>query len=287
MKADEHPVQPEKLAELIGRADKIVVFESPMEGAEVLFSSTDPRDIREFRDSLALAAPPEGFHCMCIGEPAVRLYREGKELALVTNHHGNSVRSSLWTSDAIVKDPEKWLAWFDARKIPGPRREFEGMMADEKNYKKAYERWLAAMPKSVEPLWDEVMEDEFSPDLEPARKALAKEFPDVQPRILALFAWYGSGDGPWSGFPSYESVAEELLLDFPTPDLIAAAQSENLSESQIEGAARLFGGWEFSQRRPDDRKNLPAPLKARLLEHSLKSTDADKLGRARSAFAPS
>jgi|SRR6185295_15705735 len=53
----------------------------------------------------------------------------------------------------------------------------------------------------------------------------------------------------------------------------------------LEGAARLFGGWEFGQRRPDDLDALPADLKKRLLDHSLKSSDADKLGRAKHAFA--
>ena len=42
---------------------------------------------------------------------------------------------------------------------------------------------------------------------------------------------------------------------------------------------------DFSQRRPNDRKTLPADLKKKLLVHSLKSSDDDKLGRAKNAFA--
>ena len=92
------------------------------------------------------------------------------------------------------------------------------------------------------------------------------------------------GAGPWSGFPSYEEIAEKLLLEYPTPELIASAETETLTEPQLEGAARLFGGWPFGQSRPADSKALPAPLKKKLLDHSLKSTDEDKLLRARSAF---
>jgi hypothetical protein len=284
-KKDARPVESAKLAALIKQADKIVVSDSPMKDARVLFTSTVPKDIAEFNDALTVTAPKEWFHCMCIGTPAVRLYRGDTELALITSHHGRSVRCSLWTSDAMLKDPEKWLQWFDARKMPEPRKEVDDMAARAKQGEISYARWRAAMPKSVRPLWERAIRDESSPNVKPLRAALAKEFPDTRQRILALFSWYGSGDGPWSGFPAYESAAEELLLDIPTLDLVAAAQTDNLTDTQLEGAARLFGGWDFSQRRPDDRKTLPATLKKKLLDHSLKSKDEDKLGRAKNAFA--
>jgi hypothetical protein len=284
-KKDERPVDLAKLAALIKEANKIVVSEGPMKDAKVLFSSTAPKDIAELNEALTVVPPKDYFHCMCNGTPAVRLYRDGTELAVVTNHHGRSVRCSLWTSDAMLKDPEKWLRWFDARKMPEPRKEVDDMAARAKQSEISYARWRAAMPNSVRPLWERATRDEISPNVKPLRTALDTEFPDTHQRVLALFTWYGSGDGPWSGFPSYESAAEELLLDIPTPGLIAAAQSDNLTETQLEGAARLLGGWTFSQRRPDDRRTLPAALKKKLLDHSLKSKDEDKLDRAKNAFA--
>ncbi len=174
----------------------------------------------------------------------------------------------------------------NASKIPVSKTDSEeDRAARQKRAEASQARWLDAMPKSLRPLWNSALRNELSPDLKPLRAALAEEFPDPRQRILALFSWYGSGDGPWSGFPAYESAAEELLLDLPTLDLIAAAQTDNLTESQLEGAARLFGGWSFSKRRPDDRRTLPASLKKKLLVHSIKSTDEDKLGRAKNAFA--
>lgn len=173
-----------------------------------------------------------------------------------------------------------------AAKVPLSQTDTEeDRAAQQKAADAAEARWRSAMPKSILPLWASAMRDELSPDLEPLRTAIGREFPDTRQRILALFTWFGSGAGPWSGFPSYESVPEELLLDLPTPDLVAATQAQGLTEQQLEGAARLFGGWEFGQRRPNDRNTLPADLKKRLLDHSLKSTDADKLGRAQHAFA--
>ncbi len=200
---------------------------------------------------------------MCDGTPAIRLYRGTNEMALVTNHHGRSIRCSLWSSDAIVGKPEPWLQWFDARKTMEPRKEVEDMAARAKEAETSYQRWLEAMPKSIRPLWAQTTQKELSPIIEPLRFALANEFPDKQKRVLALFSWFGSGDGPWSGFPAYESVAKELLLDIPTPDLIAAAQTDNLTAAQLEGAGRLLGCWDFSQRRPNHQKNHFLPRSRR------------------------
>jgi hypothetical protein len=280
-------VEPAKLSALIKQANKIVVFEEPVEDATVLFSSTNVNDIAEFNKALTVVVPSreDGFHCMCLGSPAIRLYRGETELALISNHHGLSVRSSLWTSDAMLKDTEKWLRWFDARKLPGPRKEVEDMATRAKEREASYARWLGAMPKPLRPFWDRAIEDELNPKLEPLRSALTKEIPDTRQRALALFAWFGSGKGPWSGYPVYETVAEELLLDLSTSDLVTAISAKGVTQTQLEGAARLFAGWNFLKRRPDDKEKLPEPLKRMLLEHSLKSTDADKQSRAKSAFA--
>ena len=124
-------------------------------------------------------------------------------------------------------------------------------------------------------------------DLGPLDEALKREIPEKNARILSLLAWYGSGAGPWSGFPTYEEVAEKMLLKYSTPDLLQAVESTPLSEPQIEGAARLFAGGGFRDTRPADNALVPAQLKRLLLDHSLKSTDQDKLQRARNAFAVS
>lgn len=145
------------------------------------------------------------------------------------------------------------------------------------------------MPESIKPLWNwEKVRNEAIPEGVPLyRAALAKEFPATADRIKALFGWFGSGEGPWTGFGSYETIPEALLLDFGSPDLVAAAQTENLTEAQSEGAARLFSGWSFSRDRADDLKTLPVDLKKKLLNHVLKTSDKDKLARAKQAFSSS
>ena len=75
-----------------------------------------------------------------------------------------------------------------------------------------------------------------------------------------------------------------MLRDRPTADLLAAVEGKRLTEEQTEGVARPFGGRTFSQPRPNERRLLPAELKARLLQHSPASPDEDKRGRAQRAF---
>jgi hypothetical protein len=147
-------------------------------------------------------------------------------------------------------------------------------------------RWAKGMPASVKPIWRLTREPDIG-DLQPYRIALEAQYPDQRERILALLRWFGSGAGPWSGFPIYEEVPEQLLLDFPTLEIVGAIQGAHLADDQVEGAARLFGGWDFRQQRPKDRGLLPPLLRRRLLEHSLKSRDQDKIQRAKAAFRSS
>ncbi len=132
---EDGPVDAAKIAKAIRQADKVVVFEGVSTDSKVLFNSTSVKDIAEFNDALSLAPPPppppkDRAVCACGPFPAgpvIRLYRGGKELVLVTNLNKNPVGQSRWGRQAILiqMDREKWLRWFDARKIPAPLSERE------------------------------------------------------------------------------------------------------------------------------------------------------------------
>jgi hypothetical protein len=117
------------------------------------------------------------------------------------------------------------------------------------------------MPKAVRPVWSDALGQFGRVDIAPLHAALERDMPDESERILALLEWFGSGAGPWSGFPSYETAAEELLLGFSTTGLVTAVESTQLSPGQAEGAARLFAGWSFGNQRPEDLRDLPDAVK--------------------------
>jgi hypothetical protein len=108
-------------------------------------------------------------------------------------------------------------------------------------------------------------------------------------RIRALFSWFGSGAGPWSGYCVWEDVASRMLLEYSAAELAAALQEEPLTGAQAEGAARFFVGYTpgASVRDRDDRTliaQLPASLKQQLLEHVASTGDREKVESVRRAF---
>jgi hypothetical protein len=254
-------VVPEDLRKILANADKIVVRASPTRSSTILFESTDKKDLEDLWRSLALEPPAEWFHCMCDGTPAIYVYERGYKRVELTNHHGLSIRCSLWESDVRICDTEKWLSWFDKRGMSGPRREVEAMRAREEQGKRDWDKWLGAMPKAVRPIWSDALGQFGRVDIAPLRVALESDMPEEGGRILALLEWFGSGAGPWSGFPSYETAAEKLLLDHSTKAIVTAIESTRLNAAQTEGAARLFAGWSFGKQRPEDLKDLPDSLK--------------------------
>ena len=127
LQKDERPVSPEQLTAIIGHANRMLVTESLSKDAKKLFESRERKDLDALLTALSVAKPDGWFRCMCVGTPAVYIYKDEELLAWVANHHGKSVRCSLWGSNARITDVETWLKWFDDRKIDGPRKEVDEM----------------------------------------------------------------------------------------------------------------------------------------------------------------
>jgi len=272
----------------ISSSDRIAVFyTNGMDEERQVFSSSSPNDIATLRDAIQVDLPKGWFRCACIPSTMIYFYQGKKTLGSLAVYSGDDLNFSSWSGDAKISNTEPWFAWFDRHGIKRPRKEYEAENALEEASQRAVERWVKAMPNSLRPLWPDGLQPDVLMrfDLTPLDAALNRQFPNKNARILSLLAWYGSGGGPWSGFPVYETVPEQMLFEYSTPELVDAVISATLSEQETEGAARLFGGWEFRSKRPAEITLLPAELKRTLLAHALKSTDKDKVERARSAFS--
>ena len=279
-------VEPEQLRNAILKADRIVVLQSPRQGSRELFSSTTRADIESFAAAIKVVKPKTRFHCMCDGTPAIQLFN-GEELVVsITSHHGRSVRCSLWQSDAVLEDTETWLNWFDDRGIRGPRVEFEELEALAAKHGRQRANWLAAKPKGLTARQVLSVSIFGDADTRPLQAALSKAYPNESERIRALLQWYGAGAGPWSGFPLYESLAEQLLFGFDTQTIVAAISGKGTTRRQLVGAARLICGYTFSVRRQADLEGIPADIKAILWDSVKETTDEDILSRARHALKP-
>jgi hypothetical protein len=206
----ENHVNADDLYKLIRKADRVIVKKSPRRDSAILFQSANRDDIDSLEKALTIIIPRGKFCCACEGEPTIYLYSGKAELISITNHHGVSVSTPLWDTNVEVANPQNWIKWFDKRKITSPRKEYEYVIAQSQKSKSAYNRWLAAMPKALQSPWEQAVDQFGISDIAPLRKELERSIPNQTERICALLFWFGSGAGPWSGFPSYENAAEEL-----------------------------------------------------------------------------
>jgi hypothetical protein len=297
-----HPAKPSELLAAIDHADKLVVynfnFGAEESKREILYSSLKRKDISQLKESFIIEPPTEWFRCACLPMLEIELSRRGKKIGVISVFDELTIEFSGWSGDARISDPEKLFRWFDARGIAGPHRAAKAEAARERADAVAAERWLAGMPHDLRPLWQDILQNPLwwqltteavkasAQTLEPV---LAKEYPDVNQRIRALFSWFGSGAGPWSGFYAWEDVPSHMLLEYSGVQLVNSLQEGPLTNAEAEGAVRFFVGYTHGAlfRPPEDRTliaQLPDELKKTLLAHLEKISDQEKLELARKAF---
>jgi len=264
----------------------MVVYSEGFRRESVIYRSSDRKDFNDLKAGISLRGGGGPFVCACVDGPEIALLKNGQEIASIWNHEGTAIGSSVWKGDWFTSDPNRWLRWFDVRRMTFARDFFNQTVAREKKENQDEKRWLTVMPSSLRPLWGNARRQYnppiLLPDMNPLDAALVKQYPEPSDRIRALLSWFGSGAGPWSGFPGYEEIAAKLLREYPTSELIRAAQAGPLNEQELEGTARILGSW----KPVPDPTPIPAELRRILLEHCLKSSDEDKLERAKRAFSP-
>ena len=270
----------------IDQADEMIVYSEGFRREFVVYRSSNRKDFDQLKSAIALKREGGPFVCACMDGPEIALLKNKKEIAAVWNHEGTAIGSSVWKGDWETIDPERWLRWFDARGMKSAREFFNEMQSEYRKATVDERRWLEAMPSGLKPLWADARKQYQAPtqfpDLKPLNAALERQYPATDDRIRALMAWFGSGAGPWSGFPGYEEIAAKLLRQYPAPELIKAVEGRPLTDQEVEGAARILGSWTPAP----DLTPIPIDLRRTLLEHCLKSPDQDKVERAKQAFSP-
>jgi hypothetical protein len=271
---------------LIDQADEMVVYSEGFKREFVVYRSSKRKDFDELKSAITLKRDGGPFDCACMDGPEIALLKNKKEIAAVWNHEGTAIGSSIWSGDWENSDPERWLRWFDTRGMTSARELFNDLQFEHKKSAADERRWLETMPSSLKSLWSKTLSQynppSNFPDLKPLNAALLKQYPDTNERIRALMAWFGSGARPWSGFPGYEEIAQKILRPYPTAELIGAVDGRSLNDEEVEGAARILGSWTPIP----DHTPIPPGLRQILLDHCLRSSDQDKVDRAKKAFAP-
>jgi hypothetical protein len=242
----------------------------------VLYQTTRREDIEALAAALR-TLPPDGGYCMCIGTLVFDL--GGTEITL---HHGESVRWPSSGGNHVLANPDLVMDWLTARGIRFVREQYEEARRSAAESAEQARRWRAAMPASLQPFFDEMRRGGGSSDPR-WTAAIEAEIPDPVERARVLLDLFGSGAGPWSGYPSWESVPEALLVEMPRATLLAAI-GEAPEERRREGAVRLFSGWEFRRKPRRRRARLPAPVVDLLVAHVAASGDSAKQAHVRATL---
>jgi len=277
------------LDRLLEGAERLRVTE--VMGGRLLLEIDDPREVAPFAECLRIHPGPP-FHCLCPGDQNLEFSRPRRRATKITLHHGRSLRwESRWDSDVLLDDPMRVLDWFADHGAPGPREAYREDQERARQERAAWEAWKRAAPPCVEPLVDELSAlGMVPPDVdEPAvfaraRALMLDTYTTEEEVILELLAWFGHGEGPWSGFPSYEAMAERLLLTFPTEGIVSAVEAAAPTPARLEGAARLFASWWFQKQRPGEASRIPSELADRLRTHLEGSPYEDNRGRLRASL---
>lgn len=150
------------------------------------------------------------------------------------------------------------------------------------------ERWRSGAPPCVQALPEETWmecESDGTAEAERLRPVVERAYPRAEARALALLTWYGSGLGPWTGAPAYESVAARLLVAVPRDALLAAlAGAAELSTEQLEGASRFFAMERWLRRSSAAAPRLPDALRLRLWAHMQAASRLENHVRARAVL---
>jgi len=246
---------------------------------------TDPADLAELREALRIIEDPEQFgHLMSIESHRLEFWAGDECLSGLGVLYWFALRwHSVWKNDAVLANPRRFEDWLQRHGIPDATQQRE---ADERRaevQQRQIERWEQALPPCLATLWPDRLGD-MNPDVSSARQLLEEAVPDPVEQARVLFAWFGSGAGPWSGYPAYESVPESMLLDYPIEILVRAVDRADVTDAQILGAARFFGGWTFGQRRKRDRASCSASLRQQMATLVERQRITDNVERFRRAF---
>jgi hypothetical protein len=243
------------------------------------------------REALRIREGGPAFRCMCRGDLAIELFRGRKALPAIGLHHGASIRLEDWGSDAELADGRAFFAWLADHGAPGFLEAYEQSLALQKEAEAIRSKWLQAAPPEAREFIENIAPEALPPSqersaCEPVMRALEAAYPEALDRIARLFAWYGSGSGPWSGYPSYEHVADLLLAQHDFHDVISAVAA-GLDRPEAEtGAARFIAIHARTRAERSLVSRIPEATRATLTARANETGIADNIERLARALNP-
>lgn len=247
-----------------------------------LYRTSDRAEIDSLLNLIEIDDASSETTCACCGKPTIEFYKGGKLYLTLGIQHGKALRwiDGPWEGDGSLTSgsARQFGEWLETRGVSGPEADRKQSEAAAEQARKSEEKWLAAMPPSLRSFWrNDDIDGPSKEVLAEMSEALQKSIPDTKPRVRALLAWYGSGE-VWNGYPDYERVPSLLLDQYSTSKIVDAIDGPELSEAELDGAARLF--CDKSER----LEQLSPRLKKKLLDYCVASGSEEKQEWGQDAF---
>lgn len=261
----------EDIDSLFRRADGARLVSTGLSEERQVVRSFSAAEVAAISGLLRIRVGEAPFAHMCTGDFELELTRRGELLGAVGLHHAEIVRMAGWRSDARLDEPLPLLEWFARHGAPALLAEHRRRLEADARRRRTYDAWAAAMPPSLRPIVEDLEaclvgcpEEEQDRRYRAALAVLLRGAASETEVVEALAAWYASGAGPWSGFPSYEEVAQGLLSRLGSPAVAEALLSGRLSDRALVGVGRYFAmramWW------PGEVDPLPMDVRQRVLE---------------------
>ncbi|QJB35055.1 hypothetical protein HF324_28490 [Chitinophaga oryzae] len=239
------------------------VYNDKAMSENVLLHLTQTADVSRLGQLLEIDEANTGFYCMCPGTYAIELHSRGKMRHIIGFHHEVSIRYSGWNGDAALSNNEALLAFLSELGFSRPWEDYMQARRNRQADQVAEENWFSTAPKTFRKYRDKMggLETGYLPAL---IQDLDNEIPDRQQQIVALLRTYGQSDKFWSGYPSYESVPEDILKTFDIKNIIHAYLQSDRNYKTRAGLGRFLCSFDFKTIRKNFLKNIPPAVVADL-----------------------
>ena len=223
---------------------------------KVLLESSELSVLESLKSCLQITDVPAGRD-MCDGSMSIELYKDRKLVASLGIHHCRFLRCNHWNQDAQLKNGSSLVDWMSKHGIHALESEFAETKSQKLELARAQMDWLRSMPKCLSSHISELFSGgtlNFKAAAE-LNATLSEKYSSDE-KILALLKWYGSSRGPWTGYPSYEDLPEQILAQSKLADFKHAIESRPLDSSELEGTARFLSVRDNFKFRGNPSRNL-------------------------------
>lgn len=215
------------------------VFENKAMSDKVVLTITDATNINTFGELLEIDENYSESYCVCLGTYAIELYQNENIKAIISLHHGQSIRYHYWRSDGELANKDALVEFLNDLGLSEPLQKRIEQKRHLHPDRVAERRWLEFAPKCFEKYWYAII----NPDLDYLPNLindLVIEIPNKDQRIISLLQTFGKTDNFFTSYPIYEEAPKHILKTFRLEDVFITYLRSNRNYKTRRGLGRFL-----------------------------------------------